>query len=125
MGKSEIPAPVSEEERLDILYSASTGRRITDMSDGHASFEGGEVVIVEDLRHEPLAFDPYKFPFPVHRHYAATFLPPVLEGMKGVIGQFSRSRDTPNPEDSALFMQALESTHLVLFSKHRVHRILF
>jgi hypothetical protein len=73
------------------------------MADGHVARKRAQVVFVENLRHEPLAFHPMERTV-VYAHDAAPLLSAMLERMKSVIGERCGLLHAENAENAALLM---------------------
>ena len=119
VGQCEISGIVPEEERLDVLDSAATGGGVADVAHCHAAFQAGEIVIVEHLGDEALALDSSELAFIIDRDYSAAFLPPVLEGVKAVVGDFGGILHAIDAEDAAFFVNAPERSLIIVI--HRNH----
>ena len=75
-----------EQKRLYILRPAATGRRITDMTDGHIARKVCQLGFVEHLRNKSFAPNTPHRPFLRNAYDTAPFLPAMLQGMKAVVG---------------------------------------
>ena len=105
MGQCKISRMVPEKERLHILYPAPSGCRVAHMAYSHAAGKGRQLRSIENFRHKALTLDPPHTPVRSCGNYAATLLPPVLQGMEGIICQVRGIRYTPDAEYSAFFIQ--------------------
>ena len=123
MGQCEITRVMMEQKRLYILRSAATGRRITDMTDGHIARKICQLSFVEHLRNKSFAPDTPHRPFLRNAYDTAPLLPAVLQGVESVIGQAGRVGHSHDAENAALLVQlpVADRLHHALF----VHRNLF
>ena len=111
MRQREVARVVAEEERLDILHAAASGRGVTHMADGRGTFQRGEFRLVENLRHQPSALDAAERAALVHRDDAGPLLPAVLQGVETVIGQRRGVRHSVDAEHPALLVQFTVADH--------------
>ncbi len=105
--KGKIPSVVLEQERLDILYAATSVCRITHMADCHVTVQRTEVLTVEDFGHESESLDPVKFSIIVDRDDSAALLAAMLKRVETVVGHLGGVRDTPDTEHPAFFFKFL------------------
>lgn len=105
VGQGEVPREVAEQKGLHILDPPAPRSRVADVSHGHAPLERAQVGLVENFRHEPFALDAAQRPGVVHAHDAAPLLPPVLQGVQPVVGEFGGARNPEDPEHAALLVQ--------------------
>ena len=109
--QGEIARIVTEQERLDVLHPAASGRRVADVADGHRALQRGEFLLVEDLGHQASALDAAERTLFIHRDNPGTLLPAVLQRMESVIGQRSSIRHPVDTEDPALLVQFAVADH--------------
>ena len=107
----EIARIVAEQERLDILDAAASGRRIAHMADRHVAAQRGELRLVEHLRHQSVTLDAAEYAV-VRRHDSGPLLSAVLQRMQTVIGQRRGVRHAEDAEHPALLMQLAVTNQL-------------
>ena len=83
--EGKVARIVVEEERLDVLDAAAARGGIAYVADGHLAGQRGDFRFVEDLVHQAFALDAAQHAVFSAGDDAATFLPPVLQGVKSVI----------------------------------------
>ena len=107
----EIARVVTEKERLDVLNAAAAGRGVTHVADGHRTFQGRQLLFVENLGHQSLALDAAEGAVLIHRNDAGTLLPAVLQGVEAVVSQRRGVRHPVDAEHPALLVQFAVADH--------------
>ena len=105
VGQREVARVVVEEEGLDVLQAAAPRRRVADVADGHAALQPGELLALEDLRHEPAALVAAKLARVIDADDTAPLLPAVLQRMQPVVGQRGGLLGTVDAEHAALLVE--------------------
>ena len=93
------------DDGLGVFQRAGAGGGITDVADGAIARQGGQLLLVEDLRNESHAVTALELAVLVARDDdARAFLPAMLQGVKTEKSDFRRLGMAKNGEDSALIL---------------------
>ena len=101
---------VVDEERLDVLERAPTGRRVPVVADGKSTGKPGQAFRREDVRDQPHRFLDVEL-FSVGGDDPSPLLPAVLKGVEPQVRHVGRFRVAVDAEDAALFPELVQADH--------------
>ena len=102
-----------EEERLDVVNPTASRSGVADMTYRHAALKSGEVGLVKNFSHKAFPLDSLEVTFIITGYDTASFLSPVLQGVKTVIHQIRGILDSVDAEHSTFFVDlAVKTIHI-------------
>ena len=110
MGDGNLSFAGFHRQRLGVLDGARSGRGVTDMADGPCPRQLLQVALFENLTHQthpPLDRESLSVIF--CRNDSRALLPPMLEGIQPVIGQFCRIWMIVDPKNSTFMSGKMRS----------------
>jgi len=112
MRRCKASAPPAEQERLDVIHSATPGGTVPHVTDGAAPPARNGVW--KHLGHKPLIFLQVHTPSSVGISDATTLLPPMLQERESDPYQIGSPFDAKDAEHSTFFVQL--TCHLLMMS---------